>query len=305
MAQQNIGIIRNLAYPSFGDFRPSVVRSRVNANNFELKPSLVQMNPHLHLSNFIEINNMIEINEVSEDAIRLRHFQFSLRDRAREWLNAFFPGSITTWEQLSQAFIKQYIPPSKTTKLRIELNSFIQREDESLHEAWERYKELQRKLQHFYNVVSPILRSAIDVAAGGDVMEIIEDEAYTCLDKIVYNNYHCNGERANVKSEAKKPAGMFEIDAMSMINAKFDALARRIDKMTMGMEAKNINAVNDMSYGASFAYDNQSWGQDFSAELLNYLGLSNRSKIRIFSSNFFLHNNTFLRHKIGDHRVPS
>ncbi|KAG8656376.1 hypothetical protein MANES_04G127160v8 [Manihot esculenta] len=204
MAQQNIRIIRDLVYPSFGDFRPSVVRPRVDANNFELKPSLIQMvqqsqfsgqptkNPYLHLSNFMEISNMIKLNGVSKGAIRLRLFPFSLRDR-----------------QLSQVFIEQYIPPGKTVKLRIELTSFTQREDESLHEAWEQYKELQRKCPHH-----GIPKSAIDVAAGGDLMEKTEDDAYACLDKTVYNNYHCNGERANVKSEAKKPTGMFEIDAM-------------------------------------------------------------------------------------------
>ncbi|KAG8634890.1 hypothetical protein MANES_17G100851v8 [Manihot esculenta] len=79
------------AYPSFGDFQPSVVRPKVDTSNFELKPSLVQMvqqsqfsgqtieNPHL--SNFMEISDMIKLHGVSKDAIRLRLFPFSLRDR--------------------------------------------------------------------------------------------------------------------------------------------------------------------------------------------------------------------------------
>ncbi|KAG8657494.1 hypothetical protein MANES_03G073016v8, partial [Manihot esculenta] len=108
--QQNNRTIRNHAYPSFGDFRPSVVRSRVDANNFEFEPSLVQMvqqslfngqhieNPYLHLSNVMEISDMVKLNGVSKGAIRLRLFPFSLRDRAREWLNALPPRSITTWE---------------------------------------------------------------------------------------------------------------------------------------------------------------------------------------------------------------
>lgn len=44
------------------------------------------------------------------------------------------------------------------------------------------------------------------------------DDAFACLDKIAYKNYQWNSERAHVKSEAKKAARMFEIDAMSMIN---------------------------------------------------------------------------------------
>ncbi|KAJ9166960.1 hypothetical protein P3X46_021649, partial [Hevea brasiliensis] len=107
--------------------------------------------PHVHLAHFLEISDMLKINGVSDDAIRLRLFPFSLKDRAREWLHSLPPGSITTWDELSQAFLAQYFPPSKATK-----------DDESLYEAWERYKDLQRRcphhgipkwmlVQHFYN----------------------------------------------------------------------------------------------------------------------------------------------------------
>ncbi|KAG8637949.1 hypothetical protein MANES_15G176096v8, partial [Manihot esculenta] len=97
-------------------------------------------------------------------------------------------------------------------------------------------------VQHFCNAISPNLRSAIDAAARGDLIGKTEGEAYAFLDKIAYNNYQWNSERANVKCEVKKPARIFEIDAMPMINAKFDSLARRMDKITMGMEAKKSSS---------------------------------------------------------------
>jgi len=52
------------------------------------------------------------------------------------------PNSFTTWEMLSKAFLGKYFPPGKTAKLRIEITSFIQRDGESLYEAWERFKDL-------------------------------------------------------------------------------------------------------------------------------------------------------------------
>lgn len=61
-------------------------------------------NPHAHLNHFLEISDSLNMNGVIGDAIRLRLFPFSLKDKAREWLDSMPLGSITTWEQLSQAF---------------------------------------------------------------------------------------------------------------------------------------------------------------------------------------------------------
>ncbi|KAJ9190657.1 hypothetical protein P3X46_001837 [Hevea brasiliensis] len=57
-------------------------------------------------------------------------------------------------------------------------------------------------VQHFYNSVSPAIRSIIDASSGGDLMEKLEDEAYSALDKIAYNNYQWSCER----NEMKKPS---------------------------------------------------------------------------------------------------
>ncbi|KAJ9183688.1 hypothetical protein P3X46_007511 [Hevea brasiliensis] len=286
MANNNNRLINDHAFPSFEDFIPSITRPRVEANNFEFKPSLCQMvqqsqfgggpteSPHVYLAHFLEISDMLKINGILDDTIRLRLFPFSLKDCARYWLHSLSLGLITTWDELSQAFLAQYFPPSKTTKLRNELTSFRPRDDESLYEAWERYKELQSRcphhgipkwmlVQHFYNGVSLTIRSIIDASSGGDLMEKSEDEAYSALDKIAHNNYQWSCKR----NEMKKPsAGVYKLDAMSIFNAKFDALTRKIDKLSMKVDSSfrgsshtedvapgNIHCVNDFpSYGQEF-----------------------------------------------------
>nr|GEX67894.1 reverse transcriptase domain-containing protein [Tanacetum cinerariifolium] len=47
---------------------------------------------------------------------------------------------INTFEQMAKMFLEKYFPPSMVTKLRNEITNFRQRPDESLFEAWERYK---------------------------------------------------------------------------------------------------------------------------------------------------------------------
>ena len=66
----------------------SIVRPTVNANNFEIKTSLIQMvqqsqfvgntieDPNSHFSTFLEICYTIKLNGVSDDAIRLKLFPF-------------------------------------------------------------------------------------------------------------------------------------------------------------------------------------------------------------------------------------
>jgi len=88
------------------------------------------------------------MNGVSEYAIRLRLFSFPLRDKAKVWLNLKAPNSFTTWTVVSQAFLSKYFPPGKTAKLRNDITSFVQLDGESLYEAWERFKKLQRRCPH-------------------------------------------------------------------------------------------------------------------------------------------------------------
>src|SRR5215470_7224122 len=133
----------------------------VATDTFEIKPAIIQMiqntvqfgglpseDPNSHIASFLEICDTFKANGVSNDAIRLRLFPFSLRDRAKGWLNTLPSGSITTWDGLAEKFLTKYFPPSKTAKLRNDISTYTQMESESLYEAWERYKDLLRHCPH-------------------------------------------------------------------------------------------------------------------------------------------------------------
>ena len=88
-----------------------------------------------HITNFLEICDTFKFNGVSLDAIRLKHFPFSLRDKAKSWLNSLPPGFITTWDDLAHKFLAKYFPQVKTSKMRNDITSFMQYESKSLYEA--------------------------------------------------------------------------------------------------------------------------------------------------------------------------
>ena len=147
--------------PNLDGASTSIARPRVQANTFEIKPSIIQMlqqsvqfdgfndeDPNTHLQQFLEICDTFKISGVSEDAIRLQLFPFTLRSNAKQWLNVMPRNSINTWQEMAELFMKKYFPPSRTAKLRADVSSFAQMDSETLYEAWERWKELLRKCPH-------------------------------------------------------------------------------------------------------------------------------------------------------------
>nr|GEY75737.1 hypothetical protein [Tanacetum cinerariifolium] len=93
-----------------------------------------------HLDKFLHVTQSIKVNRVTIDALHLYVFPHSLTHHATAWFDRLPRSSITTFEQIAKMFLGKYFPPSMLTKLRNEITNFCQHLDESLFEAWERYK---------------------------------------------------------------------------------------------------------------------------------------------------------------------
>ena len=97
------------ATPSQQEPHNSIAAPAINRKDFELKPSLLSVvqqhqfagnptdDPNEHLTKFVQYADTVKANGVSQDAIRLRLFPFSLRDRAWAWLQSLPSNSVTTW----------------------------------------------------------------------------------------------------------------------------------------------------------------------------------------------------------------
>nr|GEV26754.1 reverse transcriptase domain-containing protein [Tanacetum cinerariifolium] len=135
-----------------------------------------------HLDKFLHVTQSIKVNEVTDDALRLYLFPHPLTHHTTAWFDPLPRNSINTFEQMAKMFLGKYFPPSMVTKLRNEITNFRQRPDESLFEAWERYKLsidrcpnhnmlLVTQIDTFYNSLTLRNRDTINAAAGGTFMK--------------------------------------------------------------------------------------------------------------------------------------
>nr|GEU81608.1 hypothetical protein [Tanacetum cinerariifolium] len=77
-------------------------------------------------------------------------FIMSLTGAASHWLRNKPTGSIKTWETLKEKFLSKYCPPVQIAKKMEEINNFQQDSDETLYQAWERFKELLLRYPQHY-----------------------------------------------------------------------------------------------------------------------------------------------------------
>ncbi|GJR41121.1 hypothetical protein Tco_1216805 [Tanacetum coccineum] len=120
--------------------------------------------PNQHLKEFLKLVDSLDLNGEYRERTRLRLFQFSLRDQARNWLERLPAGSIFTWEDL-------------TTLPHHGIDLWLQ-------------------VQIFYDHVNPVTRRTIDQSAGGKLCDRNAKESWALLEDLaLYDNESWNDPR--------------------------------------------------------------------------------------------------------------
>ena len=74
-------------------------------------------NPYLHVKEFENVCSTCADEKVKPETIHLKLFPFSLKDKAKQWFNSLMPGSITTWVQLQESFLRKFFSMQRTQAL--------------------------------------------------------------------------------------------------------------------------------------------------------------------------------------------
>ncbi|GJX67505.1 reverse transcriptase domain-containing protein [Tanacetum coccineum] len=185
----NLRTMEELYQPTMNGQGGPIAPVNIQATDFGLKNHMIQQvqnscqfhglpgdDANKHLDKFLTVTQSMKQNEVTYDALRLFLFPYSLTHHATAWFDRLLKNYIHTFEEMVSKFLSRYFPPSMVTKLRNDISNFRQLSDESLFEAWERYKlSIDRCPNHnmlpvthidtFYNGLILRHRDTINVAA--------------------------------------------------------------------------------------------------------------------------------------------
>ncbi|XP_057774478.1 uncharacterized protein LOC130993565 [Salvia miltiorrhiza] len=215
-----------------------IVLPAINGNA-EIRPGFIQVLPkfgdlpgesaHKHLAEFDLVCSTLRPHDFTENNLRLLTFSHTLQGRARDWLFDLPPGSIRTWGDLEEQFLRKFFPESRAANLRMAISSIKQKKAESLADYWERFQQLCRKCpdhgfsdyqlltNYFYRGMSSFDRKIVDAACGGSLTNKTLDEAKQLIVDMVSNGQQYEDE----DDDRYRPVQKVE---NSNMNERIDAL---------------------------------------------------------------------------------
>ncbi|GJR10207.1 reverse transcriptase domain-containing protein [Tanacetum coccineum] len=245
-------------------YKNAIVVPSINANNFELKQTLINLvqsnqftgkqDPHNHLLFFNKVTSTFRHPEVPNTTIKLLFFPFSLQGEARTWLDKEPPRSILTWDDLVSKFINQFFPPSKTTYLRNEITTFYQKPNETFNEARERFKGLPRQCPHhgfselhqldtFYNSLNTNDQDALDSAAGGNFLDKIPRDGLAIIEsksKVCYSRSRAIEPRASTNAPLSTSSSSNSLEFQQLAASLEDKMDIRMSRLEKIISEKNV-----------------------------------------------------------------
>ncbi|GJZ16084.1 reverse transcriptase domain-containing protein [Tanacetum coccineum] len=206
--------MEELCQPSINGRGGPIAPIPIQATDFGLRHHMIQQvqntcqfhglpgdDANRHIDKFLEIAQHIKQNGVSDDALRLSLFTYSLAHHAIAWYDRLPRNSIHYFDDMMRKILSKYFPPSMVTKLRNEITKFEQKPHELLFEEWERYKLsidrcpnhnmlLVTQIDTFYNGLALSHRDIINAAAGGTFMQKTPEECCKLIENMTAHHNH-------------------------------------------------------------------------------------------------------------------
>ncbi|GJS33047.1 reverse transcriptase domain-containing protein [Tanacetum coccineum] len=206
--------MEELCQPSIDGRGEPIAPIPIQATDFGLRHHMIQQvqntcqfhgllgdDANRHIDKFLEITQHMKQIGISDDALRLSLFPYSLTHHAIAWYDRLPRNSIHSFDDMMRKFLSKYFPPSMVTKLRNEIMKFKQKPHESLFEAWEHYKLsidrcpnhnmlLVTQIDTFYNGLTLSHQDTINAAARGTFMQKTPEECYELIENMTAHHNH-------------------------------------------------------------------------------------------------------------------
>ncbi|KAL5819379.1 hypothetical protein ACOSQ4_023221 [Xanthoceras sorbifolium] len=229
----------------------------------QLLPSfhgLENENPYLHVRAFEDAVCAFYNQDEGLDFVKLKFFSFSLKDKAKSWLYSMGARSIGSWDEMCEAFFNEYFPNHKTMALKKKISNFAQTENESLYQAWKRFKELLslcphhgfeswRQASYFYEGLLPKDRQFIESMCNGNFMKKDPDDAIEFLNEIAEKAHQWSTPSPLDNTDRSKPStsstskGIYQLKDEDSWKLKYETLVAKLN-LNNSSVPQSVNQVN-------------------------------------------------------------
>ncbi|KAL4354020.1 hypothetical protein GQ457_06G014920 [Hibiscus cannabinus] len=134
-----------------------------------------------HLKYFLEICNSFRLPGVSVDVLKLKRFPYSLKDRAKSWLNNLSFDSLQLWTELCRSFLARFIYTKIIDKIRNKITYF----GRCLMHGLPKWIPLSI----FYNSVNTPTKMMLYASTNGTLLEKPPHEGLEILNILTQNDY--------------------------------------------------------------------------------------------------------------------
>lgn len=234
----------NIAATDFG-LKHHVIKQVQNSCQFHGLPG---DDANKHLDKFLTVTQSMKQNGVSDDALRLSLFPYSLTHHATAWFDRLPKNSIHTFKEMVTKFLAKYFPPSMVSKLRNYISNFRQHPEESLFEAWECYKLsidrcpnhnmlLVTQIDTFYNGLTLRHRDILNAAAGGTFMKRRPEECYDLIENMTaHHNFWDSSAEREESCKSVTPAS----SEIAILTKKMDDFATAMLRMNQSIQNQQV-----------------------------------------------------------------
>ncbi|WZZ08291.1 hypothetical protein YC2023_094212 [Brassica napus] len=222
--------------------RSAIRLPEIQKQNFELKPqyyTLVSQIPYSglphehpmdHLERFEDLIAAIRMEGVPEDYLLCKLFRYTLNGEAMHWLRQQPTGSLTSWADIKNAFLRNFFDEARAEELWNKISTFSQEAGESFKDAWIRFRFFQRDCPHhgfnevqllstFFRGLALQYQMALDTASEGKFTTRNPLEAVRLIENLANSS-----STKNTDSNRKKSVASIGKEQMDEVRAKLDVV---------------------------------------------------------------------------------
>ena len=229
-------------------------------------------NPYTHIRDFEEVCTTFKEGATDMELLTLKAFPFTLKDKAKIWLNSLRLRTIRNWAELQAEFLKKFFSAHRTNNLKRQIYTFAAYDNEKFYQCWERYMETISACphhgfdtwmlaNHFYDGMSPTMKQLLETMCGGGFLSKNPEEAMDFLSYVAENSKAWDEpnprEVERMRPTSSSRGGMYSLPEHMELKAKLSTLARRVEELEV-KRLHEVQAVTEVPLQAKLCFICQS-----------------------------------------------